>query len=166
MRWLGPFIIPDTPYPLFKLACPVSGRSRRCRITKDLIEVYLLLKAINAASANERPLRLAHPLTFPLRRARRSPAARRAVLFAQLVDRPSSQLEELAIDESQASKRQDLQGIFKCTAPWKTSGNTLILGAARYEIVRSIAQGRREALRRNNAEAVPERGAPRTCPQC
>jgi putative DNA methylase len=57
---------------------------------KKLIEVALPLEAINAASAREKSIRHGHPSTLHLWWARRPLAACRAVLFAQLVDDPSS----------------------------------------------------------------------------
>ena len=58
--------------------------------TKKLIEVALPLEAINAASAREKAIRHGHPSTLHLWWARRPLAACRAVLFASLVDDPSS----------------------------------------------------------------------------
>ena len=57
---------------------------------KKLIEVAIPLDAINAASAREKSIRHGHPSTLHLWWARRPLAACRAVLFAQLVDDPSS----------------------------------------------------------------------------
>ena len=57
---------------------------------KKLIEVALPLEAINAASAREKSIRHGHPSTLHLWWARRPLATARAVLFAQLVDDPSS----------------------------------------------------------------------------
>jgi putative DNA methylase len=59
---------------------------------KKLIEVAIPLEAINAASAREKSIRHGHPSTLHLWWARRPLAACRAVLFAQLVDDPSSDL--------------------------------------------------------------------------
>ena len=58
--------------------------------TKKLIEVALPLEAINAASAREKSIRHGHPSTLHLWWARRPLAAARAVIFAQMVDDPSS----------------------------------------------------------------------------
>ncbi|WP_293323053.1 DUF1156 domain-containing protein [Parvibaculum sp.] len=65
---------------------------------KKLIEVAIPLEAINAASAREKSIRHGHPSTLHLWWARRPLAACRAVLFAQLVDDPSSHVEELLAD--------------------------------------------------------------------
>ena len=65
---------------------------------KKLIEVAIPLEAINAASAREKSIRHGHPSTMHLWWARRPLAACRAVLFAQLVDDPSSCVDELMAD--------------------------------------------------------------------
>ena len=65
---------------------------------KKLIEVAIPLEAINAASAREKSIRHGHPSTLHLWWARRPLAACRAVLFAQLVDDPSSRVDELMTD--------------------------------------------------------------------
>ncbi|MRX50206.1 DUF1156 domain-containing protein [Paracoccus sp. S-4012] len=65
---------------------------------KKLIEVAIPLEAINAASAREKSIRHGHPSTLHLWWARRPLAACRAVLFAQLVDDPSSCVDELMAD--------------------------------------------------------------------
>ncbi|MFV0514324.1 MAG: DUF1156 domain-containing protein [Jhaorihella sp.] len=65
---------------------------------KKLIEVAIPLEAINAASAREKSIRHGHPSTLHLWWARRPLAACRAVLFAQLVDDPSSRVDQLLAD--------------------------------------------------------------------
>ena len=65
---------------------------------KKLIEVAIPLEAINAAAVREKSIRHGHPSTLHLWWARRPLAACRAVLFAQLVDDPSSRVEELLAD--------------------------------------------------------------------
>jgi putative DNA methylase len=57
---------------------------------KKLIEVALPLEAINMESAREKSIRHGHPSTLHLWWARRPLAACRAVLWASLVDDPSS----------------------------------------------------------------------------
>jgi len=65
---------------------------------KKLIEVAIPLEIINTASAREKSIRHGHPSTLHLWWARRPLAACRAVLFAQLVDDPSSRVDELMAD--------------------------------------------------------------------
>src|SRR5258708_39596281 len=74
------------------------SRARRVEATKGmkkkLIEVALPLEAINKESAREKSNRHGHPSTPHLWWARRPLAASRAVLFASLVDDPSSNNED------------------------------------------------------------------------
>ena len=65
---------------------------------KKLIEVALPLEAINKASAREKSIRHGHPSTLHLWWARRPLAAARAVIFAQMVDDPSTYVETLLRD--------------------------------------------------------------------
>ena len=64
---------------------------------KKLIEVALPLEAINAESAREKSIRHGHPSTLHLWWARRPLAAARAVIWASLVDDPSSLPEQFKI---------------------------------------------------------------------
>jgi putative DNA methylase len=65
---------------------------------KKLIEVALPLEAINKASAREKSIRHGHPSTLHLWWARRPLAAARAVIFSQMVDDPSTYVDELRAD--------------------------------------------------------------------
>jgi putative DNA methylase len=65
---------------------------------KKLIEVSLPLDAINAASARKKSIRHGHPSTLHLWWARRPLAAARAVIFAQMVDDPSTYVDALRSD--------------------------------------------------------------------
>jgi putative DNA methylase len=86
---------------------------------KKLIEVAIPLEAINAASAREKSIRHGHPSTLHLWWARRPLAACRAVLFAQLVDDPSSCVDELMADPKlRARAEADLPGR---VAAWEKS---------------------------------------------
>ena len=64
-------------------------------LRRKLIEVALPLDSINAASTREKSIRHGHPSTLHLWWARRPLAAARAVIFAQLVDDPSTYIDEL-----------------------------------------------------------------------
>lgn len=75
---------------------------------KKLIEVALSLEAINAASAREKSIRHGHPSTLHLWWARRPLAACRAVLFASLVDDPSSDPMFGGDEDIEASKQAEL----------------------------------------------------------
>ena len=111
---------------------------------KKLIEVSLPLEAINKASAREKSIRHGHPSTLHLWWARRPLAACRAVLFAQLVDDPSSWPEAFPTEEGQARERARLHKIIAEMVPWEATNNEHILNRARYEIARSFARGRGE----------------------
>ncbi|NJO76465.1 MAG: DUF1156 domain-containing protein, partial [Leptolyngbyaceae cyanobacterium RM1_406_9] len=75
---------------------------------KKLIEVALPLEAINMESAREKSIRHGHPSTLHLWWARRPLAACRAVLWASLVDDPSSWPDKFPTEEDQKQERQRL----------------------------------------------------------
>lgn len=108
---------------------------------KKLIEVSIPLEAINVASAREKSIRHGHPSTLHLWWARRPLAACRAVLFAQLVDDPSSWPDRFPTEEAQDVERRRLHRIIEAMVPWEASNNETILNAARWEIARSVAWG-------------------------
>lgn len=104
---------------------------------KKLIEVAIPLEAINEASAREKSIRHGHPSTLHLWWARRPLAACRAVLFAQLVDDPSSNPEEFPTHEAQEAERKRLFAIIEDLVKWENSTNEEVLKKARAEIRRS-----------------------------
>ena len=107
------------------------------KLRKKLIEVSLPLDAINAASAREKSIRHGHPSTLHLWWARRPLAAARAVLFAQLVDDPSSRPELFPTDEAQSQERLRLFRIIEDLVKWENTTNETVLEAAREEIRQS-----------------------------
>ena len=113
-------------------------------VRKKLIEVSIPLEAINVASAREKSIRHGHPSTLHLWWARRPLAACRAVLFAQLVDDPSSWPDRFPSEEAQDAERRRLHKVIEAMVPWEASNDETILNAARWEIARSVAWGRRE----------------------
>ena len=92
------------------------------------------LDVINRASAKEKSIRHGHPSTLHLWWARRPLAAARAVLFAQLVDDPSENLDDFPTEESQEDERQRLFGIIEELVKWENTTNEDILEVARKEI--------------------------------
>lgn len=104
---------------------------------KKLIEVAIPLEAINAASAREKSIRHGHPSTLHLWWARRPLAACRAVLFAQLVDDPSSLPDQFPTEELQKVERDRLFAIIEDLVKWENSTNEEVLERARAEIRRS-----------------------------
>lgn len=113
---------------------------------KKLIEVSIPLEDINRESAREKSIRHGHPSTLHLWWARRPLAACRAVLFAQLVDDPSSCPEEFPTKESQDVERERLHAIIRAIVPWEATRNETVLHAARYEIARSVARSLGQGL--------------------
>ena len=104
---------------------------------KKLIEVALPLDAINNASKREKSIRHGHPSTLHLWWARRPLAAARAVIFAQMVDDPSSVPEEFGTKEVQETERARLFGILEELVKWENTTNEELLEKARKEIRRS-----------------------------
>ena len=104
---------------------------------KKLIEVALPLEAINTASAREKSIRHGHPSTLHLWWARRPLAAARAVLFAQMVDDPSSRPELFPTEEAQSHERQRLFRIIEELVKWENTTNETVLESAREEIRKS-----------------------------
>ncbi|MGH9667754.1 MAG: DUF1156 domain-containing protein, partial [Bryobacteraceae bacterium] len=104
---------------------------------KKLIEVALPLEAINKESAREKSIRHGHPSTLHLWWARRPLAACRAVLFASLVDDPSSLPEKFPTEADQDQERQRLFQLIEELVKWDNSNNTTILKAAHDEILKS-----------------------------
>lgn len=104
---------------------------------KKLIEVALPLEAINKESAREKSIRHGHPSTLHLWWARRPLAACRAVLFASLVDDPSSRPDEFPTPEAQEKERKRLFEIIEQLVKWENVTNKEVLDAAKAEILKS-----------------------------
>ena len=104
---------------------------------KKLIEVALPLEAINAASAREKSIRHGHPSTLHLWWSRKPTATARAVIFASLVDDPSSRPEEFPTEESQIKERRRLFDIMSRLVVWENSNDQGILNEAKTEIFKS-----------------------------
>jgi putative DNA methylase len=104
---------------------------------KKLIEVALPLEAINTASAREKSIRHGHPSTLHLWWARRPLAAARAVIFAQMVDDPSSWPDLFPTEKAQEKERDRLFKIIEDLVKWENSNNEMVIEKARAEIWRS-----------------------------
>jgi putative DNA methylase len=118
------------------MAAPTAAR-------KKLIEVSIPLEAINAAA--ERVKKKAPKGYYTAVHkywAQRPLPACRAVLFAQLVDDPSSCLDEFPTREAQEAERDRLHRLITKLVPWDASSKETILNEARYEIARSVARAR------------------------
>ena len=105
---------------------------------KKLIEVALPLDDINEASAREKSIRHGHPSTLHLWWARRPLAAARAVIWASLVDDPSSHPELFPTEEAQTIERERLFGILRELVVWENSNDRRVLDAAKAEIKKSM----------------------------
>ena len=104
---------------------------------KKLIEVALPLAKINFEAAREKLIRHGHPSTLHLWWARRPLAACRAVLWASIVDDPSSNPEKFPDEEDQAKERRRLFDILERLVPWEASTDEKVLSEAKAEILKS-----------------------------
>ena len=104
---------------------------------KKLIEVALPLEAINKASAREKSIRHGHPSTLHLWWARRPLAAARAVIFAQMVDDPSSLPDLFPTEKAQEKERKRLFKIIDDLVQWENTTNEEVLERAKSEIWQS-----------------------------
>ena len=125
---------------------------------KKLIEVDLPLDDINRECVRERPQWRNHHSTLHRWWARRPVVACRAVIFASLVDDPSTYLDEPHAQE----KREKLHDIISELVKWENTNNENVLAKARYEIACSVARSHGEtvptsveAVLRYLAEKVP-----------
>ncbi len=106
-------------------------------VKRKLIEVALPLEVINRESAREKSIRHGHPSTLHLWWARRPLAACRAVLFASLVDDPSSHPDRFPTEAEQERERQRLFALLERLVPWEATAQPEVLEAAHAEIVAS-----------------------------
>jgi len=104
---------------------------------KKLIEVALPLEAINAEAAREKSIRHGHPSTLHLWWSRKPLAACRAVLFASLVDDPSSHPEQFPTQEDQDKERQRLFNMIEKLVKWENKNNEALYSEAYQEILKS-----------------------------
>src|SRR5438128_4200433 len=104
---------------------------------KKLIEVALPLEDINREAAREKSIRQGHPSKLHLWWARRPLAAARAVIFAQMVDDPSSHPDIFPTEKAQEKERKRLFRIIEDLVQWENSTNEQVLEQARAEIWQS-----------------------------
>ena len=95
------------------------------------------LDAINAAARREKSIRHGHPSTLHLWWARRPLAAARAVIFAQMVDDPSTDPDRFPTEESRRRERERLFRLLEELVTWENTANEEVLARARQEIKRS-----------------------------
>ena len=112
---------------------------------KKLIEVSLPLEAINIESQRRKQKApKGYPTSIHKYWAQRPIAACRAVLFAQLVDDPSSWPDRFPSEADQDAERRRLHKVIEALVPWEASNDEAVLNAARWEIARSVAWNRNE----------------------
>jgi len=104
---------------------------------RKLIEVALPLEAINRESAREKSIRHGHPSTLHLWWSRKPLATARAVLFAQLVDDPSSHPDRFPTEADVVVERQRLHDIIERLVVWENSGDQALFRQAYQEILDS-----------------------------
>lgn len=107
---------------------------------KKLIEVALPLDAINRESVRENYIYRGNPSAVHKWWAQRPLAACRAVLFASLVDDPSSHPEKFPTEEGQEKERQRLFRLIEDLVKWENSNNQQVLEAAQAEIRKSTGE--------------------------
>ena len=107
---------------------------------KKLIEVALPLEAINRACARENAGRHGQPKSLHAWWSRKPLSAAKAILFAQLVDDPSSCPELFPSSESQARERLRLFRILEDLIDPDRSNDLRVLESARVEIRKSWAR--------------------------
>src|SRR5438552_12350018 len=90
---------------------------------KRLAEVDFPIAVVNKASAREKSIRYGHPSTLHLWWARRPLAAARAVIFAQMVDDPSSCPDLFPTEKAQEKERQRLFRIIEALVEWDNTTN-------------------------------------------
>ena len=100
-------------------------------------EAIRLIGGINDAASREKSIRHGHPSTLHLWWARRPLAAARAVIFAQMVDDPSSHPERFPTEEKQEAERQRLFRLIEHLVSWENTTNEAVLQQARDEIWKS-----------------------------
>lgn len=104
---------------------------------KKLIEVALPLEAINKASAKEKSIRHGHPSTLHRWWSRKPLTASRAIVFASLVDDPSSHPEKFVSERDINLERQRLFRLLEQITRWDRSEDRSLFEQANREILSS-----------------------------
>lgn len=150
-------VAPALSYPAGRLeSCSrtkrVSAPERNAvAVKRKLIEVSLPLEEINAQSAREKSIRHGHPSTLHLWWARRPLATARAVLFAQLVDDPSNDIDEYRAEAERngyedpdawaehrvKQERERLFDLIRQMVNWNNLGDEALFSKVRAEIMKS-----------------------------
>ena len=107
--------------------------SRVANYRKKLIEVALPLDAINLAGQREQSIRSGHPSAYPWW-SRKPLSVTRAVLFASLVDDPSTHPGRFPDEASQEKERRHLFGIIEKLIKWENTQNSDVIEEAQQQI--------------------------------
>lgn len=116
---------------------------------RKLIEVAITLEVINEHSQRDKKPRVGHPSTLHTWWARRPLPACRALVFASMVDDPSSCPEEFPTVEEQDAERKRLLKLMAELMVWentdqRTPQGQKTIDSARLEIAKSLARSRGE----------------------
>lgn len=104
-------------------------------VKRKLIEVSIPLDEINEQSAREKqPFTRDHPRSLHIWWARRPLVAARAVLFAQLIDDPSSSPDLFPTESAQRVERERLHNLIKRMVVWESSNDPRLLDEVRAEL--------------------------------
>ena len=103
---------------------------------KKLIEVAIPLAAINEEGTRDKSIRN-HPQSIHRWWARRPLAAARAVLWASLVDDPSSHPERFPSQKAQQAERERLFAVLERLIVWEACLDKDVIAEARVEIMNS-----------------------------
>ena len=103
---------------------------------KKLIEVAIPLEAINKEAVREKSIRHGHPSTLHLWWSRKPLSACRAILFAQLVDDPSSHPDKFPTQTDITKERNRLFKLIEELLDWDNifKNQSSILSRAKKEI--------------------------------
>lgn len=108
---------------------------------KKLIEVSMPIDAINAACVREKSIRHGHPSTLHIYWARRPLAATRAVLFAQLIDDPSSRPDLFPSAAEQDEERRRLHRLIERAVRWEATTDQRLLDELKAELTGQFPEG-------------------------
>lgn len=87
---------------------------------RKLIEASIPLEKINTESRREKSIRTGHPSTVHQWWSRKPTAAARAVLFAQIIDDPSTRPDLFPTQEAQEAERRELFTLIEKLSKWES----------------------------------------------
>lgn len=99
------------------------------------------IDAINAACVREKSIRHGHPSTLHIYWARRPLAAARAVLFAQLIDDPSSRPDLFPTIEAQDEERRRLHRLIERAVKWEATADERLFDELKAELHKQFPDG-------------------------